>query len=66
MNYLLDDQALISVRSRAITLRKLNTGLVDKMRNTIKLQNTAIPIAIVLFLAALHFFIRKRRWTRSA
>jgi ABC-2 type transport system permease protein len=66
MNYLLDDQALISVRSRAITLRKLNTGLVDKMRNTIKLQNTAIPIAIVLLLAALHFFIRKRRWTRSA
>jgi ABC-type uncharacterized transport system involved in gliding motility auxiliary subunit len=66
MNYLLDDQALISVRSRTITLRKLNMGLVEKIRNSIKLQNTAIPIAIVLLLGGLHFFIRKRRWTRSA
>ncbi len=64
MNYLLDDQALISVRSRAITLRKLNMGKVEQMRSSIKIQNTVIPIAIVLLLGAIHFFVRKRRWTR--
>lgn len=64
MNYLLDDKALISVRSRAITLRKLNMGQVDQMRSSIKIQNTAIPIALVLLLGAIHFVIRKRRWTR--
>jgi ABC-2 type transport system permease protein len=64
MNYLLDDQALISVRSRAITMRKLNMGKVDQKRASIKIQNTVIPIAIVLLLGTIHFFIRKRRWTR--
>jgi ABC-2 type transport system permease protein len=66
MNYLLDDQALITVRSRAITLRKLNMGLVDKNKNSIKIQNTVLPIAIVLILGFGHFFIRKRRWTKAA
>ncbi len=65
MNYLLDDQALISVRSRTIELRKLDMAKVQKNKNMIKIANTALPIFIVLFIGVVQFFIRKKKWATS-
>jgi len=62
MNYLLDDQALISVRSRSIELRKLDDALVQEYRTRIKLENTALPIGIVLLTGGIHYWLRRKKW----
>lgn len=65
MNYLLDDQALISVRSRTIKLRKLDPELVNANRTLIQFNNAALPIAVILTLGGIQLFLRKRKWTRK-
>lgn len=62
MNYLLDDKALISVRSRTIKLRKMDEALVLENKNLIQLQNTALPIVLVIVLGSVQYMWRKRRW----
>ena len=65
MNYLLDDQALITVRSRAIELRTLDKGKVAAYRSSIKILNTAVPIVLVLILGIVQLVIRKKRWAQQ-
>jgi ABC-2 type transport system permease protein len=64
MNYLLDDQSIISVRSRTIKLRKLDADAVIEQRASIQIQNTVIPIALVVALGAIQFVVRKRKWSK--
>ena len=61
MNYLLDDQSLISVRSRAITLRQLDPKRVELERTQWQVVNIAVPIALVLVLGVLFHTYRRRR-----
>jgi ABC-type uncharacterized transport system involved in gliding motility auxiliary subunit len=63
MNYLLDDQALISVRSRTIELRKMAEEKIQTSGGTIKMLNTVAPILLVLMLGVIQFVWRKKRWT---
>jgi ABC-2 type transport system permease protein len=63
MNYLLDDQALISVRSRTIELRKMAEEKIIRSGNTIKAINTVVPILLVMVLGIIQFIWRKKRWT---
>jgi ABC-type uncharacterized transport system involved in gliding motility auxiliary subunit len=63
MNYLLDDQALISVRSRTIELRKMAEEKIISSGNAIKAINTVVPIVIVMVLGLIQFMWRKKRWT---
>jgi ABC-2 type transport system permease protein len=63
MNYLLDDQALISVRSRTIELRKMAEEKIISSGNTIKAINTVAPILLVMVLGIIQFIWRKKRWT---
>ena len=63
MNYLLDDQALISVRSRTIELRKMAEEKIISSGNTIKAINTVAPIVLVMVLGIIQFIWRKKRWT---
>jgi gliding-associated putative ABC transporter substrate-binding component GldG len=63
MNYLLDDQALISVRSRTIELRKMAEEKIISSGNTIKAINTVVPILLVMVLGIIQFIWRKKRWT---
>lgn len=66
MNYLLDDQALITVRSRSIELRTLDKGKVAAYKSTIKVLNTAVPILVVILFGIVQLFIRKKRWAHQA
>jgi ABC-2 type transport system permease protein len=66
MNYLLDDKALISVRSRTIQLRKLDEDRVISERSAIQMQNTVLPILLLILFGALQFFMRKRKWTKRS
>lgn len=66
MNYLLDDQSLISVRSRTIALRKMDEAAINEGKTSIKVLNTAMPIMVIVVIGAIQFFVRKRKWTKSA
>jgi ABC-2 type transport system permease protein len=63
MNYLLDDQALISVRSRTIELRKMAEEKIISSGSTIKAINTVVPILLVMILGFVQYIWRKKRWT---
>ena len=65
MNYLCDDSGLLSVRSRDVKLRMLDTALVDSERLYWQLVNTIVPILLVLVFAIAQGNWRKRRYTKS-
>ncbi len=66
MNYLMDDQALITVRSRAIELRKLNMAAVQKDHTNIVLMNAVFPVLLVTGFGILRIRLRKRKWARKS
>lgn len=66
MNYLLDDRSLISIRSRAITLRQLDPSRIVKDRTYWQLVNVAVPLLISLIAGIGYGFYRRRRSTRTA
>jgi len=65
MNYLMDDQALITVRSRAIELRKLNMAWVKKDHTQIVLMNAVFPVLMVTGFGILRIQLRKRKWVKK-
>lgn len=60
MNYLLDDRALISIRSRAITLRPLDAARIEKERAQWQLVGIGAPLAISLLLGLAYQLHRRR------
>jgi len=65
MNYLLDDEALISVRSRTIKLRKLDTAEVNVNRSSIQIRTVALPLVVIMIIATIQFVMRKRKWVKG-
>jgi ABC-2 type transport system permease protein len=65
MNYLLDDKALISVRSRTIKLRKLDESVVAANRTRIQVENAALPIFVLLIIGGVQVYVRKKKWTKK-
>ena len=66
IDYLCDDSGLISVRSRELKLRLLNVA--EMKNNRVKWQtiNTAIPVLLILLMALVKEFIRKRLYAKKA
>lgn len=64
MNYLLDDQGLISIRSRAISLRLLDAKRIEDERRYWQVVNTVVPILVSL-LAGLLFHLLRLRANRA-
>ncbi|MCC7303058.1 MAG: gliding motility-associated ABC transporter substrate-binding protein GldG [Bacteroidia bacterium] len=64
VNYLCDDSGLLSVRSREVVLRMLDTKKVNKERLQWQLINTIIPIGSVLLFGLAMFYLRKRKYNR--
>jgi ABC-2 type transport system permease protein len=65
MNYLCDDSGLLSVRSREVKLRTMDTARVDSERLKWQLVNTLVPVLLVLAFAMIQGYFRKRKYTRS-
>jgi len=65
MNYLMDDQALISVRSRTIELRQLDAAIIQSDRKAIQTANTALPLLVIAVFGFIQFIIRKRTWAKA-
>ncbi|MCB0770586.1 MAG: gliding motility-associated ABC transporter substrate-binding protein GldG [Flavobacteriales bacterium] len=65
MNYLLDDKGLISIRSRAITLRQLDPQRIVEDRVWWQTVNTVAPVVIVLLFGLFYQLLRKRNANRK-
>lgn len=64
LNYLTDGPGLISLRSREITLRLLDTTKINAARITWQVINLALPVILILILATLMIWLRKRKYSR--
>jgi len=63
VNYLCDDSGLISVRSREISLRMLDTARVAKQRLFWQLVNVLVPVLLMIGLGTVKYRLRKRIYT---
>ncbi|MFT3885428.1 MAG: gliding motility-associated ABC transporter substrate-binding protein GldG [Flavobacteriales bacterium] len=66
MNYLLNDNGLISIRTRAITLRQLDTGRIEAERSTLQVVNVGLPILLSIAGGTVFLLLRRRRYARPA
>lgn len=66
MNFLLDDKALISIRSRAIHLHQLDPHRIEADRTLIQVANVLLPVLIGLLGGAAIYLLRKRRYARPS
>ncbi len=64
INYLLDDKALITVRSRAIELRKLNRGKVKEEKFFWQTLNVILPLIVILLFGMLFYRFRRKKYQK--
>ena len=62
MNYLIDKNGLISIRSREIKLRLLDKTKINENKLFWQMLNTIVPVVLVLILGVVMFFVRKRKY----
>ncbi len=65
INYLCDDEGLMSIRLREIKMRLLSKEKISKEKAFWKAENTALPVIIIVLFGLLASFLRKRKYTRS-
>ncbi|MBK9420099.1 MAG: gliding motility-associated ABC transporter substrate-binding protein GldG [Flavobacteriales bacterium] len=65
VNYLLNDESLISIRSRAITLHQLDPQRIQTGRTAIQAANLVLPVLAGLLIGAGFFLLRKRRFANK-
>lgn len=63
MNYLVDENGLISIRSRELKLRLLDRTKINESKLFWQMVNTIVPVAIVIILGIVMFIYRKRKYT---
>lgn len=62
VDYLLDDYSLIDIRTKSITLRKLNDAKIVEEKELWRFINIAIPLFALLILAGIMLILRKRKY----
>jgi len=63
INYLAEEDGLISIRSRELKLRLLDRTKVTKERIRWQLLNTVLPVVLIMLLGLFMFIYRKRKYT---
>jgi gliding-associated putative ABC transporter substrate-binding component GldG len=66
MDYLTDPHSMLAARSKDLRLRLLDSGRVEKERQTWQFVNIGIPILAMLIFASAYIFFRKRRYEKKA
>lgn len=64
MNYLLDDESLLHLRSREVKLRLLDKKKIGQQAPRWKWINVGLPLAAVILFGLIQFYIRKRKYSR--
>lgn len=65
VNYLCDDEGLMSIRSREIKLRLLDKAKISGERLKWQLINTVVPVVLIILCGIVISFIRKRKYART-
>jgi ABC-2 type transport system permease protein len=63
VNYLCDDEGLLSVRARELKLRLLDMKKVSKEKDKWKMINTVVPILLITLLGILKVYLRKQKYS---
>lgn len=64
MNYLLDDEGLLQLRSREVKLRLLDKKKIAQQTSKWKMINVGMPLAVILLFGLIRFYIRRRKYSR--
>jgi ABC-type uncharacterized transport system involved in gliding motility auxiliary subunit len=64
VDYMMGDESVIGVRARSITIRTLNEEKINKEARYWQFINIAVPILLVVVMAAIFFILRKRRFAK--
>lgn len=65
VNYLLDDEGMLQLRSREVKLRLLDTKKISLHRNKWQIINVLMPMCIILIFALVQFYLRKRKYSKG-
>lgn len=63
MNYLLDDEGLLQLRSREIKLRLLDKKKIATQVTKWKLTNVGLPLLIIICFGLIQYYIRKKKYS---
>ncbi len=63
LSYLLDDSGLILSKTKSFKIRLLNTQIIQQNRLLIQLINTLSPIALIILIGVVIYFVRKKKYT---
>ena len=63
MNYLLDDEGLLQLRSREVKLRLLDKKKIAIQVNKWKLTNVGLPLVITILFGIIQYYIRKKKYS---
>lgn len=62
MNYLLDDEGLLQLRSREVKLRLLDRKKIVNQRSKWQMINVAMPLFLIFMVASIQFWLRRKRF----
>ncbi|TND08352.1 MAG: gliding-motility associated ABC transporter substrate-binding component GldG [Bacteroidetes bacterium] len=65
MNYLCDDEGMMSLRSRELSMRLLDKKKVAASRLNLQLFNNLLPVGIIIFFGIIAFYVRRRKYGRK-
>jgi gliding-associated putative ABC transporter substrate-binding component GldG len=63
VDYMMGDNSVLDIRSRQIDIHQIDNGKVGESANFYKWFNTLIPCLVIVLLALMFFYIRKRKYT---
>jgi ABC-2 type transport system permease protein len=63
LNWLVDDNGLMQLRSREMKLRLLDRSAIRKNRILIQASNILLPVIVVVIAGFIYSFMRKRKYT---
>lgn len=65
VNYLLDDEGMLQLRSREVKLRLLDKKKINLQRGKWQFINIGLPLGLVVGFAAIQFYVRRRKYASS-
>ena len=64
VDYMMGDQSIIDLRSRQIEVRPIDKEKVMTKGSLLRIVNVIIPIAIILLMGLIMYFIRKMKYSK--
>ena len=64
MNYLLDDEGLLQLRSREVKLRLLEKRKTEAHRTKWQILNVLLPVLLVFGFGVLQFYFRRKKYAK--